>query len=185
MNYNKNLIKVSSTNKFLSIMKIELSSFDDKITKFEKTFQPESLGLEEEGLVNPIHLQAKIIKEETGRVWLAGEIKSKAKLKCDRCLENFNKEIKKEIRLLFDPKEEGNKQEQGTFIISEDTLDLTKYLRDSLLLGLPSKNLCSPDCKGLCEQCGANLNITTCQCGSDNIDPRLEKLKKIKSKMEE
>jgi len=166
-------------------MEIELSSFKEKITKLERNFEPKTIGLEEEGFVDLIELQARVIKEETGRIWLEGEVSGRVKFQCDRCLEEYSGSISKTVRLLYDPKEEVNQLEDDTFVISSETLDLGKYLRDSLILGLPSKNVCSPECKGLCAQCGINLNIEACDCEKDHIDPRLEKLKKIKDKMEE
>ena len=166
-------------------MKIELSSFTEKITKLDKGLKPESIGLKEEGFVDTVYLEAHVIKEETGRVWLEGKVSGKVTLQCDRCLEMFTEKISREVRLLFDPNEEENVQDQDTHIIASDELNLGKYLKDSLLLAVPSKKLCDSDCKGLCDQCGVNLNISSCECERDNIDPRLEKLKKIKSKMED
>jgi uncharacterized protein len=47
----------------------------------------------------------------------------------------------------------------------------------------PSRFLCSDDCKGLCQRCGKNLNEGACNCGKDEIDPRLAPLKKILEEM--
>ncbi|HMA63479.1 MAG TPA: DUF177 domain-containing protein [bacterium] len=166
-------------------MKIELSSFTEKITKLDKDFEPEAIGLEEEGFVNQINLEAHVIKEETNRIWLEGQVNAHINSNCDRCLEPFVEDVSQKIRLLFDPKEKDNKQEEDTFIVTSDTLDLAKFLKDSLLLAIPSKHLCDPKCKGLCPQCGVNLNEQSCECEIESIDPRLEKLKEIKSKMED
>ena len=179
------MIKESTTNKFLSVMKIELSSFTEKITELNRSLKPESVGLKEDGFVDSIDLEAQAIKEETGRVWIEGKVSGTVKLTCDRCLEEFTKDLTTDIRMLFDPNEDESKQEAGTLIIASEELDLGKYLKDSLLLALPSKQLCDPDCKGLCDQCGVNLNRESCECEKDNIDPRLEKFKELKSKMED
>jgi uncharacterized protein len=45
---------------------------------------------------------------------------------------------------------------------------------------LPTKRLCSEDCKGLCPYCGKDLNEGRCDCEVDEIDPRFEVLKKLK-----
>ncbi|MFW6378231.1 MAG: YceD family protein, partial [Bacillota bacterium] len=55
-------------------------------------------------------------------------------------------------------------------------VNLNDKLKENLILTIPSKALCSPDCKGICSQCGQNLNKATCDCEQDDIDPRLEKL---------
>lgn len=53
-------------------------------------------------------------------------------------------------------------------------IDLTETIRENLILSEPMKVLCRADCKGLCPQCGANLNAGPCSCPTDRIDPRLE-----------
>lgn len=58
-------------------------------------------------------------------------------------------------------------------------LDLDELATADILLELPSKYLCKPDCKGLCPDCGADLNKTACDCGKHRIDPRLEALKDL------
>ena len=44
-------------------------------------------------------------------------------------------------------------------------VDITSDIREELLLTMPSRFLCSSDCKGLCPGCGANLNEKKCSCG--------------------
>ena len=58
-------------------------------------------------------------------------------------------------------------------------LDLDELATADILLELPLKHLCKPDCKGLCPDCGADLNKTACDCGKHRIDPRLEALKDL------
>lgn len=61
-------------------------------------------------------------------------------------------------------------------------IDLSPRVRDAIILAVPAYPLCSPDCKGLCPVCGANLNKTTCehvqtQISTKPVDPRWEVLK--------
>jgi uncharacterized protein len=58
-------------------------------------------------------------------------------------------------------------------------IDLSFGVRESLLLALPMKVLCSEDCKGLCPHCGANLNEESCDCVAETIDPRWAELRKL------
>jgi uncharacterized protein len=53
-------------------------------------------------------------------------------------------------------------------------------LREQFYLALPMKPLCREDCKGLCPQCGTNLNTGSCECGPALEDPRLAPLKQLK-----
>ena len=99
---------------------------------------------------------------------------------CDRCFELTTQEHKLDlfhtvVRELSD--EEDN---DGEFVLApDDTLDLDELLTEDLLLDVPSKFLCSPDCKGLCPSCGKNLNHGDCDCQQDTVDPRLAILKEL------
>ena len=70
--------------------------------------------------------------------------------------------------------------EPGSFTIDEHhTIDLTEAVRQYALLALPMKLLCREDCAGICARCGHNLNLGSCDCSSQEIDPRLAKLKNL------
>lgn len=64
-------------------------------------------------------------------------------------------------------------------VFSGDEIPISEALRENVLLNLPTKPLCSPECKGLCPQCGANLNSGPCDCPTDDVDPRFAALKKL------
>jgi uncharacterized protein len=59
----------------------------------------------------------------------------------------------------------------------DDRIDLNELLREQFYLALPMKPLCRDDCKGLCPQCGTNLNTGACSCATQWEDPRLAPLK--------
>jgi len=73
---------------------------------------------------------------------------------CSRCLEEFDTALKKKIALNF--------QVQN----SQTHIALDPEIREEIILDYPLKPLCKPDCKGLCPQCGANLNEGGCTCGT-------------------
>ena len=54
-----------------------------------------------------------------------------------------------------------------------------------ILMNWPMQVLCKEDCKGLCPSCGANLNLTTCDCDSTDLDPRMAKIRDVFSKFKE
>jgi uncharacterized protein len=60
------------------------------------------------------------------------------------------------------------------------TIDLDPIVREQVLLALPMNAVCREDCKGLCAQCGQNLNEKQCGCETKVIDPRLAPLMNIK-----
>ena len=58
-------------------------------------------------------------------------------------------------------------------------------IEKQLLVNLPMKVLCSEDCKGICNRCGANLNIEQCQCEDSELDPRMASIRDIFNKFKE
>ena len=66
------------------------------------------------------------------------------------------------------------------FIYLQDyLLNMDDYIWSQVVISLPMKILCSNNCKGLCPQCGIDLNTQSCNCMDNTIDPRLEKLKEL------
>src|ERR1035437_4497360 len=65
-----------------------------------------------------------------------------------------------------------------------DSLALEDVLREQVLLSLPLKTLCKPDCKGLCPRCGANRNSQPCSCDVGPSDPRWEALAGLRGRIE-
>ncbi|SUY61625.1 ribosomal protein L32 family protein [Clostridium sporogenes] len=61
-------------------------------------------------------------------------------------------------------------------LLKNEAIDVTEVIENNIIIELPIKRLCKKNCKGLCQQCGANLNFSKCKCEKD-IDPRLAKLK--------
>ncbi|MBR4910732.1 MAG: DUF177 domain-containing protein [Clostridia bacterium] len=74
------------------------------------------------------------------------------------------------------------RQESDTIIIVSDMrLDVDELVYSEVILNLPSKHLCRPDCKGLCQKCGKNLNEGDCNCDNSDPDPRFDKLRDLLS----
>lgn len=97
---------------------------------------------------------------------------------CDRC----GKALKKELKFSFDHRLVAglSDSEDDDYIeVPDFELELDDLVVSDILLDLPGKYLCSETCKGLCPDCGCNLNTTECSCRKGNIDPRLEILKQL------
>lgn len=95
---------------------------------------------------------------------------------CSRCLTPVPVDLTIDLEELFGYPMSG----QMEFGIGEDgVLDLAPLLRAETMILSARGVLCRPDCKGLCPECGANLNEETCACDLENIDPRLAKLKEL------
>lgn len=91
--------------------------------------------------------------------------------RCARCLEEVVLPITAEMHADF--AHEPDPEDPDQYCFEASTLELTDAIRDALVLELPLRFLCSEDCKGLCSQCGTNLNTGTCTChkGDDDMNP--------------
>lgn len=92
---------------------------------------------------------------------------------CRRCLEPLNGQLQCEVRELYRPRSPSpDDEDEDTYPLQGEQLDLKPLVRDALLLELPLAPLCRPDCRGLCPTCGANLNLNPCSCEQAAVDPR-------------
>ena len=97
---------------------------------------------------------------------------------CARC----TKPVDGKIELFFEREiaSGDTDRENDDYIFIEDKkLDIFEPLTEQVLLEMPSRLLCSEDCKGLCPKCGKNLNEGECGCVTKTTDPRLEILKTL------
>jgi uncharacterized protein len=74
-------------------------------------------------------------------------------------------------------------EELTTPYLVDDRLDLSAWARDSLILALPDKILCRPDCAGLCPVCGEDLNREPHTHGQQEPDPRWAALEELKDRL--
>lgn len=95
---------------------------------------------------------------------------------CYRCLDSMLRDVEIHLEELYAypaPKD-------SEFSLSDDgILDLAPLLRAEALIEDARGALCRPDCKGLCPNCGANLNTAPCTCAESNIDPRFASLREL------
>jgi DUF177 domain-containing protein len=120
-----------------------------------------------------------------------GGIKGSVAMECTRCLEGFRQELDIKVdefyrrpgmgALSSDGRELSGAEilEEDEYIVEEGAIDLNVLVNDAVLLSLPIRRLCSEECKGLCQQCGVNLNREECGCKGESIDPRLEVLRTL------
>ncbi len=127
-------------------------------------------------VLEPIQIKGSIVvKEAIADVKLS--VKTQLQYTCSRCLALFEEELD----LIIEEKISKNEQEDENIITLEDgdVLDIEDVVLNNIYLALPLKNLCHEDCKGLCQNCGLNLNLGQCNCVIDDVDPRLSALKDI------
>jgi uncharacterized protein len=119
---------------------------------------------------------------------IGGTFAGDVSLICSRCLDRFRFETQDRFDLYC---EVGHQPPTGEECeLDQDELDVTyleegrintdHLLRENILLSLPVQPLCREDCRGLCPQCGANLNLGACGCQAPGVDPRLQVLRKLR-----
>jgi len=101
---------------------------------------------------------------------------------CARCLDRVESNLKPKINLILIP---NRTETEGDDIVDYESyngneVDLGGYLREVIAMSIPVKILCREQCRGLCQNCGVNLNSASCSCEVDWIDPRLTALRNIK-----
>jgi len=125
------------------------------------------------------------------KILVDGTVKVVVSLKCSRCLNNFSCPVDLDFREECTPADEtepGSDQElsEGELDISfykGEEIDVAGIVKEQVLLEVPMKPLCKNECPGMCLRCGADLNVQSCNCIDDHIDPRLAPLAKYKESM--
>jgi uncharacterized protein len=160
----------------------------------EADFPESALTIRSEtvSLASPARARFKVTMSGD-RVRVNGQLEAELNVSCSRCLKQLPERLKKNIDLEYWP-DPAVEKEGEEIALSYDELDIGFYRNDRLdlsavsgeqiLLDLPMKPVCREDCKGLCPQCGIDLNEATCSCEPDTLDPRWASLQDLKKKLQ-
>lgn len=146
----------------------ELFNVEGQTVKIDDTVSADelsSLGGYEQ-FASDMRLLGKIANH-AGVVTLSYTVSVTLRHLCDRCSEEFEREYSYEQThtLVTSLEDDGGEYEEDYILCPENALDLTELALSDLRLSLPTKILCRDDCKGLCPECGKNLNEGGCDCG--------------------
>lgn len=92
---------------------------------------------------------------------LDGKVNLPASLCCSRCAQDVIHPVQHQFHLLF---KEGEVDDSEIIPLEHDYIELDDIISEQISLQLPLQPLCREDCKGLCDQCGADMNTQSCQC---------------------
>jgi uncharacterized protein len=112
-------------------------------------------------------------------VLVSGTVSGPTRGECARCLEPITGEVEVALTELFaypDSVTESTTEDDEVGRVIDQTVDLEQPIVDAVGLALPFVPLCSPDCPGLCPQCGIALSTAGPGHHHDQIDPRWAKL---------
>lgn len=105
---------------------------------------------------------------------------------CGRCAEETEQELSTKILMVLKPKSdrgpiEASDEDMNFGFYSDREVQCAPIVEEFLILALPFAVTCAEDCKGLCSNCGQNLNIAQCDCLKlHDVDPRFAALKSLK-----
>lgn len=110
-----------------------------------------------------------------GLTEVEGTLRLNVRMLCARCLKPVEETLSIPFRERFASRPEAvpHEDQDEVHLIAEDHIKLDPYVEEAVWLGLPMAPVCSADCKGLCPDCGTNLNESSCGCRTGKIDPRL------------
>ena len=107
-----------------------------------------------------------------------GSFEADTILECVRCLKEFTYPLDWEFTELFAFTKKSVSESE--LLVPEDAqLDLAPLIREYALLEIPIKPLHDPECKGLCIECGQDLNISDCGHSQDRDDSPFAKIKDL------
>lgn len=141
---------------------------------------PGRIGLDliaiEPGAETDLDLRLESVSEG---VLVSGTVAAPTRGSCSRCLEPVTGDVEVELTELFaypDSVTESTTEEEDVGRVIDHTVNLEQPIVDAVGLALPFVPLCSPDCPGLCPQCGVALSSAGPDHHHDQIDPRWAKL---------
>ncbi len=106
----------------------------------------------------------------SGQIEIAISIDAVVDTKCARCLKPLQLPVRMEV--------EEAVGEEGV-VLEGTILNVSNIVKNNIVAELPIRFLCKEDCKGICSTCGADLNITECNCKHEYFDERFAVLKKL------
>ncbi|PLX97601.1 MAG: hypothetical protein C0620_00405 [Desulfuromonas sp.] len=147
---------------------------------------------EDEGYVFLTPVQVTVSASVVGGVVeLQGTLRLDVEIPCGRCLVASRYALEGQFHQSYVDElpnitgEDGEElelsaEEMGLEVFDGDAIDLTEEVQQQVLLLLPTHPLCSEECKGLCIECGADLNRESCRCQNQKVSMHFAALKDFK-----
>ena len=149
----------------------EVLNFDRDIVLENKEFKSQRIEFKE-----PVKAKGTV-RNVGGVLVLEMEVSGNFSSVCDRCLKEITGKVEFSEEQSF-VKSESEEKGEDALVITDKKIDLYDLTVKGVFANLPSKNLCSDNCKGICHKCGADLNLEECKCKEeDDWNPQFEILK--------
>jgi uncharacterized protein len=170
-------------------MDIDIEELGESGASFDHIYEADELNLGDEQsrlLEGPeVHVQAV---RDGDQFRIQGSMHARVEVDCDRCLKSVEVVLNPNIDVTYAPIRMIG--DESAHEIADNELDYSFFegnlisvdglVREQIFLALPSRLLCTDECKGLCPECGADRNrIENCGCQETQIDPRWSALKNL------
>lgn len=135
--------------------------------EYEALVPSESLGLtyEEAEFIKPLSCSVRLFRQGGDNIYITTDVDTTVLVECRRCINPFEVDIATTLDLLFSIGDvSSGMDEDDERYYDGETLDISEDVRRALVLEIPTWSLCSEACKGLCPECGTDLNTTECSC---------------------
>ncbi len=162
-------------------VKIDISQLEHEPVRFDENILISVERLDPDQVAGPMKVRLEGEVRPQGDVFsVSGRCAAEGRLTCSRCLEpvewtveeNFSLEYRVPALAPADAESGLDEGELDVAFLQGEELDLSELAAEQVLLSLPMRIVCRPDCAGLCSRCGANLNNEEgCDCEPE-IDPR-------------
>ena len=169
-------------------MRIELENLEGSKGDFAHVYQPEELNPVDErvSLIAPAAVNGKV-RLSSNQVFVNGHIETRAQVECDRCLKPVDLPVNADFTLEYisgsdyESRQvaELGEDDLSVSVFDGEAIDVDEIVKEQILLAVPTRMLCRENCKGICPECGTDLNLGECNCVTSDIDPRWAALKKL------
>lgn len=135
--------------------------------EYEALVPSESLGLtyEEAEFIKPLSCSVSLFRQGGDNIYITTDVDTTVLVECRRCINPFEVDITTTLDVLFSIGDTSSETEDDDERYYDgETLDISEDVRRALVLEIPTWSLCSETCKGLCPECGTDLNTTRCSC---------------------
>ncbi len=140
-----------------------------------------SFPLADELIASDVHVSGSVFKK-TGIVTLKAEAAYLLSAECAKCGAPIRRTETVPVEHVLigqaETEEEEDDYDESYIVLDDLRLDLDELVGEDIFLAMPYRFLCKEDCKGLCPQCGADLNAGPCAC-KPATDPRWDALKDL------
>lgn len=181
----------------MGVMHLELKDIKGGVLEQEYTCSvadfPELRDMKEQGgpeFRGPLAFHLRF--QKSGQiVELEGSFTAEIILNCGRCLQDFSRKVSESFALTFSPVagEEADEEdveldaeELGLITYKGETIELTGSLQEQLVMAVPIGPVCREACRGLCPECGRNLNDDSCHCERRPFNNKFSALAGLKLK---